>query len=457
MNLPTRLALTLASAILAIVSFPPLHWWWLALMAWLPFFLALRGAGPKTALLIGLLHGMLLFSGTLIWLVEIFGPMAFLLHFILAMFSVFFAMIFNTLDRPSNSAWLTGMLAGILWAGIEYFRSEWFTLRFPWITPGTALPPNLLTPLIGVYGISLLVILATAWLVSRNNKCRITGVVALIMIALAIAFNSSGDKYQDTSLQVSAIQGETLSFDEYMDLSASISKPTKAIIWPEYALSFDLREHPDKLARIRELMQEKEAEVLIVGSMTIHADNTWSNTAIIVGQDRILGTHNKNRPVHFFDDGEPGKEAPAWPTPIGKIATPICFDNDYAAVPRRAVANGAEMLLIPSMDAEHWTTRQHLQHAELFRHRAAENRRWMVVAASSGLTQIIDPSGNRRASLPLFEPGVLHGEIRPLSTLTFYTRFGWLLGPACALLAGLMALAAVVIQRRDAKRPTIPN
>ena len=76
------------------------------------------------------------------------------------------------------------------------------------------------------------------------------------------------------------------------------------------------------------------------------------------------------------------------------------------------VADGAEFLVAPTMDAIHWGEKQHLQHAELFRHRAAENRRWMMVAATSGLTQVIDPNGLRVDSLPLMEEGGLGGEDR---------------------------------------------
>ena len=454
MPFPRRIVLILVSAAMVVAAFPPLHWYWLALVAWIPFLAAIRGASSGASALLGLTHGMIVFSGTLIWLMEIFGPMAILLQFILAMFTVFFAMIFNTLDRPSLSPWWGGLVTAVLWAGVEHFRSEWFTLRFPWITPGTALPPNALTPIIGVYGVSLVVILAAAWLTSNNKKTQAAGVAVMLLLGLAFIPRGNGEKEKGVSVRVSAVQGETLSFNQYMELSDSIPVPTQAIVWPEYALNFDLRENPEKLARVRQLMAEKGAEVFVVGSMTKYADNTWSNTSIIVGRDSILGSHNKNRPVHFFDDGLPGKEAPAWPTPIGKIATPICFDNDYSTVPREAVANGAQLLLIPSMDAEHWTARQHLQHAELFRHRAAENGRWLVVAATSGLTQVIDPGGNRVVFLPLFEPGVLSSAVTTQSSLTIYTRFGWLIGPLCSCLAAFMTIAAVVIQRRNPSKTT---
>jgi apolipoprotein N-acyltransferase len=84
------------------------------------------------------------------------------------------------------------------------------------------------------------------------------------------------------------------------------------------------------------------------------------------------------------------------------------------------------MFIVPIMDAESWTARQHDQHAELFRIRACENGRWMFVCATSGVSQIIDPRGHVHARLAALKQGTLTGTIRRESGLTFYTRCGWL-------------------------------
>lgn len=150
----TRLLLTLLSTGLGILCFPPFHWHPLALVASIPLLLALRDAPPRQAVGLGLLYGLGLFAGTLNWLAALFGSMAVLLFFILAIFPTFFGVGMASLRGTlGDSKWLP-LAIGILWTGLEYFRGEWFTLRFPWITPGTALPPGYLTPFIGVYGVS---------------------------------------------------------------------------------------------------------------------------------------------------------------------------------------------------------------------------------------------------------------------------------------------------------------
>ncbi|GAA5482302.1 apolipoprotein N-acyltransferase [Haloferula sargassicola] len=442
-----RLLLTLLAAGLGVLSFPPVHWHPLALVAPLPFLFAIRDAKSGAALGLGLVYGLALYIGTLNWLLAVFGSFALLLHFILALFPALFAGIWSGLRPHLPDRWWAPLAAAVLWTGIEHFRSEWFALRFAWITPGTGLPPGFLTPWIGVYGITLLIIAGCAC-IAFGPRFRLAG--TLILLHTCLAAYLPKPPTPPGTLTVAAVQSEEMWAPSLLSQSEDLPH-VDAIVWPEYGTDADLRLDTKLSERLQQLMTAKSSEIMVIGGRAELDGQRWQNTAFTLGREGVLGTHVKNRPVHFFDDGEPGTEAPAIPTPLGRIGTPICFDNDYAAVARRAVANGAEFLLIPSMDAEHWTARQHLQHAELFRHRAAENGRWLVVAASSGLTQAVDPRGRRTASLPLFKPGTLVTRISPISTLTPYQRGGWLIGPICTVAAMGMMIAAVGLPRLRGK------
>ena len=133
------------------------------------------------------------------------------------------------------------------------------------------------------------------------------------------------------------------------------------------------------------------------------------------------------RPVHFFDDGVPGKSFQPIPTRLGAMGVAICFDCDYTEVMRKMTLQGAEFFAVPSFDAVGWSERQHFQHAALFRIRAAENGRWIVCAASSGVSQIIDPHGNVQKSLSPIKDGVIKGMIERRKSFTFYTKWGWMI------------------------------
>ena len=167
----------------------------------------------------------------------------------------------------------------------------------------------------------------------------------------------------------------------------------------------------------------------------------------------LHGIHNKVHTVHFFDDGIPGITADVIETDHGKIGTPICFDCDYEGVARRMTASGAQLFMVPVMDAISWTRRQHDQHAELFRIRAAENGRWMFVCATSGVSMAIDPHGHLHGRLGALEQGTLVASVKGETRITAYTRFGWLapwmiLG--VAVLGWLMLLLPVKKKAGDA-------
>ena len=242
------------------------------------------------------------------------------------------------------------------------------------------------------------------------------------------------------------IQNEEGLFDTHYEMSLPHAGKVDAIVWPEYAVPFDPNTHPQAKS-LPDLLKE-DTKVLVLGGQKDHGTDFY-NTAFTQGQDGPLGEHVKNHTVHMFADGIPGTTAEPINTPFGKIGTPICFDCDYQDVMRKMTAKGAEFFLIPIMDAEPWTERQHLQHAQLFRHRAAENGRWLAIAATSGQTQIIDSRGNVQKKLPLTRPGVLTGTICGHTHLTLFQRGGWLFGPLClAALPLLLILALFALHQR---------
>ncbi len=421
------------SAGLVVLTFPPFGISYLALVAWIPLLWALKDASLAAGTHLGFLHGMLSFAGTLCWLWGLFGPLSIGLWAVLALFSAVFGLSVAMAQKCLKNRLHLLAVIPVLWAGIEYFRCEVFTLHFPWITPGTGFEPNLFTGIVGVYGVSLVLIWAGGSLALGGRTGRITGALALVLMVFPLSRLDWARDIQkaevDGNVSVAIVQSEECYFRAYADLSETISEPVDAILWPEYAVSNDLMTSPVDLARTMALMRSKSASILVTGSRTNLENGDYYNTALTVGLNGELGRHFKNRPVHFFKDGQPGTESAVIETPIGKIGTPICFDCDYGEVVRNAVLGGAEILLVPSMDAISWGERQHLQHAELFKHRAAENGRWMAVAATSGRSQVIAPWGDVVDELPLMDPGILHGMVRIRSELTPYTTGGWLVGP----------------------------
>jgi len=229
----------------------------------------------------------------------------------------------------------------------------------------------------------------------------------------------------------------------YLKLSAEAPPATRLWVWPEYAYASDLTRNPKDYQTILDFLKSRPGAILVLGTHTWVGDEGWHNTALTLDETGPIGRHFKNHPVHLFDDGIPSTEATAVNTPLGQIGTPVCFDCDFQGVIRRMTAAGAEFIVAPTMDAMSWTLPQHEQHARLFQIRAAEIRRWIAVAASSGVTQFIDPAGQVVTRLPLVKEAALFGLLHPRSDLTFYTRYGYWF-PWLTLLLTLLVIPSKV-------------
>jgi len=295
-----------------------------------------------------------------------------------------------------------------------------------------------------------------------KRKTWLVGVVALAaVVALGLLRPGKISVDPDKAIRVSVVQDEEVGLRELIELTrgAATNQP-QLVIWPEYALGYDVRLHPASIKLLTNLCTELDI-MLLLGTKTEPPArrSQWHNTALLMDGGGVLGEYYKARPIHFFDDGEPGKSFHSHATALGRMATPICFDGDYTAVMRQMAVQGCEFYAMPVMDAKRWTARQHLQHAALLHCRAAETGRWIASAASSGVSQFIDPHGQVHASLPPMVAGTLTHEIEARAGKTFFVKAGWLF-PWMVLLAfgGLLGFAARCLRaekrRASARHPS---
>ncbi|HEY8931839.1 MAG TPA: hypothetical protein VIM44_00850, partial [Rariglobus sp.] len=124
------------------LAFPPFSYWPFAFVAWPLLFFAIRGAGFHLGARLGLLHGLVLYGLTLSWFWNIFQGAAVVLWLILALFTGLACGLSAWTSRRWQAAAWWPVFSAAVWCALEYYRGEWFALRFPWITPGIALGPT---------------------------------------------------------------------------------------------------------------------------------------------------------------------------------------------------------------------------------------------------------------------------------------------------------------------------
>ncbi|MEY4569242.1 MAG: hypothetical protein RLZZ398_681 [Verrucomicrobiota bacterium] len=414
------------SGVVYATAYPSLGWRWLVIPGLVGLLLALRGQHGTRARTIGFIHGMTAYTLSLSWLFQIFGGMVVALWCVLAAFSALFAEMQSRASRSGLIGWKFAVFTALNWCGWEFIRAELFPLKFPWMTAGLALGPNTLLPWIGVYGVSLLVLLAAVFVAMRMHK---SAIIALAVLVGSVGLSSrcpEPAKDDPLAVKTAGIQLEGVPFGDFLEATLLLPHETQQVVWPEYAAPFDIRASKRHWDAVKNLCGERGITLTLGTQSRSGGGDAWRNIALTLDSSGVLGEHTKVHTVHFFDDGTPGTTALPVKTTHGKVGTPICFDCDYEGVVRRMTSAGAEIFVVPTMDAESWTARQHDQHAELFRIRACENGRWIFVCATSGVSQVIDPHGHVHHRLAALKQGVIFGTMRRESKLTFYTRFGWL-------------------------------
>ena len=268
------------------------------------------------------------------------------------------------------------------------------------------------------------------------------------------------DTRKGQPLRVAAIQGnypldEKLEEDidatlnRYLDLSRSAREEgAELAVWPESALTYPLRYWPGVVNRLQAFCDET-GMYLLVGSVDGNQINlgekrerwTLYNSAFLFRPGAMkeaeeypcdLSPIQRYDKIHLVPWGEmvplgrwwpfsmiesviesagggifePGKEITIFEGPHGvKFGVSICFESTLSGLARQQRELGADFLVNITNDA--WFKKstapyQHLQHCVF---RAVENRCWVVRAANTGFSAIIDPRGEVVACTSLFERG----------------------------------------------------
>jgi predicted amidohydrolase len=209
------------------------------------------------------------------------------------------------------------------------------------------------------------------------------------------------------------------------------------IVLPETAIPFNLFGPQGVLKEVGGWASRARATVIATS-----LEGGRSNIAVAVDPSgRAVGRSDKVRLVAFGEYGLiPGRRHQALRTPAGRVGVAVCFESIFPDVSRALVRNGAEILAVITNDGwfDGMGGRQHAAHSVL---RAVENGRWVVRAANTGFTMVVDPRGRIRATVPPGSPRVLVAPVSRVRLETYYAEHGNVFaGILAAVLLGLVAL-----------------
>jgi apolipoprotein N-acyltransferase len=227
-------------------------------------------------------------------------------------------------------------------------------------------------------------------------------------------------------------------------LDQALAKNTNAPIFvlSEYTLDGSV---PDALKN----WCREHSRFLVVGGKDPLGTTNYYDTAFVVGTNgEIVFKQAKSVPIQFFHDGLPAPKQEVWNSPWGKIGICICYDLSYTRVTDELVRQGAQLLIVPTMDVEDWGRHQHELHSRVAPERAAEYGVPIFRVASSGISQAISRGGYTRAQTSM--PG--NGEVfsvrlqLPMSGALPLDRY---LAPLCVGATGIVTAILLFLAWKD--------
>lgn len=496
--------LALLSGALLAASFPKYGHAAFAWTALAPLFIAVALEVRRTAaqprrghvFLLGWITGFTHFSLTVSWVVEVMHlhgglPMAvaWLVMFLLAAYLALYPALCAVLTgRAIRRFGLRGLwLAPALWVATEWLRG-WVGGGFPWALLGTSqagvTPIIQLASVTGVFGVSLLLAAVSAaaalFVLSRDTATRVAGAGVLGVVVLVAALGTwrvagAALTTHGPVVKVGLLQGNVAQdqkwdpayrasiLDRYLALSRQvIGVGARLVVWPEASTPFFLEAEPQAAAPIRALARESRTP-MIVGTDEFERDADGDriyNSAVAIGPDGLsVGGYRKMQLVPFGEyvplksllffigplvekvsDFAPGTEPVVLDAGGIRTGVAICYEVVYPWIARAFAAGGAELLTTITNDAWFGQSSAPYQHFAQASVRAVEQGRFLVRAANTGISGIVDPYGRTRMATGLFEEAAVTGDVRLIRTRTIYSYVGDLVAWLSLALAAFIAL-----------------
>ena len=405
----------------------------------------------RRAFYFGLTTGFLCYAPQLYFFWNIFGPGAIVLWLLLAFWiGLFTAIICGCIRRWGKAKVL--WLIPIIWAGIEYFRSELYYLKFSWLNIGYALPIQFSgtgTHPIGMYAAGFAVFgIVTAYPCKFILKLKPLAWFVSLTVLLIIVATVFPTDYRSASFSRLSIAGVQMEFPnenilpKVLNHALAKNPDAQIFVLSEYTLGGPV---PDSLKS----WCREHLRFLVVGGEELLGTTNFYDTAFVIGTNgEVVFKQVKSVPIQFFKDGLPAPEQKVWESPWGKIGFCICYDLSYTRVTDRLVKQGAQLLIVPTMDVESWGRHEHELHTRVAPVRAAEYGIPIFRLASSGISQVVDWDGKVIAQAPF--PGnveILSAKLRlPMHGSLPLDRY---LEPLCVSITAIVTAVLLFLAWND--------
>ncbi len=505
-RLPFTIGLPLLSGLLLVVSQPPFSMSFLAFAALVPLFFAVEGLTPRAAFLRGFLAGLASYLGLIYWVTVAMNryggiplPLSLLILLLLALYlscyTGVFAFLLRFVERRHGiPLYVTAPMA---WIILEYLRGFLLT-GFPWSllahSQHAFLPFIQIVSFTGSYFISFLIVAVNTVLYHLLSRKRIhwayVASVGLLMIGSLLYGFTVMARPETPDHRVALVQGNvpqnlkwtaeamSRSLEKYVAATETKGKGADLVVWPETALPF-IFDGDGPVGRAMADLAARTGADIMFGAVSKGKDGGAYNSAFVTAKTGVVaGQYNK---VHLVPFGEftplssyipflesmsvagsgflRGASHGPVPTSLGPAGILICYEGMFPAETNETVRSGAGFLVNITNDAWFGTTSAPYQHLAAYVFRAIETDRYVVRAANTGVSAVINSKGEITNRTDIFVDAVLLGRFGVKQGQTFYVRFGdyFVILVCLAFICTIAAVTAFERSRRGSqKRAPVP-
>ncbi len=465
----------------------------------------------------GFTTGFIFFVGVCGWITRVlrnygdlnwFGASALfiLLAAYLSLFFGCFSLIFArmSLQFPVGSFYL----CPFLWITSEYLRAHVLT-GFPWCLLGYALVDYSslaqLSIVTGVYGVSFVIVLINgliAQLLMTRTKAALfqLGVTVFLLAGISLGFSRRTARTPVRGQQQGRIvqtkispeqewgrQPRSALMDELSGLSSRPGDDQAApaaddfpiILWPETPAPFYFNHDAEFRNRMLNLA-ESSRRYLLFGFVDFRSSATdpkrrdpYNSVGLVSPEGNVISQYDK---IHLVPFGEyipyakifffiekisteagnfkSGEHVVVSTLRSGHVlGTFVCYEAIFSDLVRLFVARGAQVLVNVTNDGWFGNSSAPYQHLNMARFRAIENHRYLLRAANSGISAVIDPYGRIQARTSLNTRVSLESTFRWETYVTFYMLYGDVFAWSCVVISVLILVGGGRFSGRSIRLP----
>ena len=391
------------------------------------------------------------------------------------------------------------------WVAVETIRSGWPFSGMPWgrlsfATAGT--PWQEALPYVGMTGLSFVLALAGALLaeaVANRGRRRLLAAGGLAVVA-GLSVLPSLAPYAVTPVghrDVAVVQGDVPGdgsdilldhrqvtrnhVEATVELAGRVERGESVrpdfVLWPENSTAVDPFTTPDVNAAITTASDAIDVPIL-VGAMVDAGPEHVLNQGIVWRPETGAGDrYTKWHPVPFGEyipwrdlglgsigqlrliprDMLSGTRVEPLRIDGALVAEAICFDVAYDDGIHAQLGEGGQLLVVQTSNAMFIHTHQIEQQFEITRLRAVETGRYVMVAATNGVSGVIAPDGTVLARAGTRTRQVLEQRVALVDELTPAVRMGLWPGRLAVALVVVGLAWSLVTYRRGRSRKGVPD